>query len=112
MAAASEQVKLRDTVRGKRYRFFEAQGVDELVSITMGLAQEMWALKERQTVVEAIMADKDVVLGEEIESFELEPGQRAQLEADRKAFIDRIFFILREQSEALQDDEIPDPEPP
>ena len=37
-----EKTPLRYSVKGKRMKFFDAQGVDELVSICMGLAQEMW----------------------------------------------------------------------
>ena len=43
--STESKVPLRYSVKGKRMRFFDAQGVDELVSICMGLAQEMWVIK-------------------------------------------------------------------
>ena len=36
-----DAIHIRDTVRGEPHRFFDAQGVDELVSISMALAQEL-----------------------------------------------------------------------
>jgi len=98
------KTKLRYSVRGKRFQFFDAQGVDELVSINMALAQELWVVKERQATMEAVAAAKGIVLPEEIEDHEFSDDQKEALEAERKAFIDRIFFILREEAEALEDD--------
>ncbi|MBL8628358.1 MAG: hypothetical protein JNM81_01930 [Rhodospirillaceae bacterium] len=98
------QTKLRDTVKGKQYRFFDAQGIDELVSITMQLAQELWVVKERLASVEAAAAKKGVLLGDDVEGYAFSPEQQAILEDEKKKFIDRVFFTLREQSEALDSD--------
>jgi hypothetical protein len=103
--------KLRYSVKGKHIKFFDAQGVDELVSIAMTLAQELWVVKERLATVEAAAAKKGVLLGDEVEGFAYTPEQRAALEDEKRAYIDRVFFTLREQAEAL---EVPvdEPEPP
>ena len=101
---------LRYSVKGKRMRFFEAQGVDELVSICMGLAQEMWVIKERQVVMESIAAKKGVVLPDDIEGYEFSDEERAKLDSEKHGFIDRIFFTLREEAEALAAE--PEDEPP
>lgn len=98
------RTKLRDTVKGKQYRFFEAQGVDELVSICMQLSQELWVVKERLATVEAAAAKKGVLLGDEVEDHVFTPEQRAIVDEEKKQFIDRVFFTLREQSEALTAD--------
>ena len=34
------------------------------------------------------------------------------MEAEKKAYIDRVFFTLREQAEALEGDEGAEPPPP
>jgi hypothetical protein len=104
--------KLRYGVKGKQIRFFDAQGVDELVSIAMTLAQELWVVKERLATVEAAAAKKGVMLAEEIETLAFTPEQRAALDAEKKAFIDRVFFTLREQAEALEADATAEPPPP
>lgn len=101
---------LRYSVKGKRMRFFDAQGVDELVSICMGLAQEMWVIKERQVVMESLAAKKGVVLPDDIEGYAFSDEERVKLDREKHGFIDRIFFTLREEAEALA--AAPDNEPP
>ena len=104
--------KLRYSVKGKHINFFDAQGVDELVSISMALAQELWVVKERMAVMEAVAAKKGVILSEEIETHQFTPDQRAAVEDEKKGFIDRIFFTLREQAEALEIDSKGEPATP
>jgi len=99
--AKKSKTKLRHGVKGKQLRFFGAQGVDELVSICMTLAQELWVVKERLATVEATAAKKGVILGDDIEGYAFTPEQRAIVEDEKKKFIDRVFLTLREQSEAL-----------
>ena len=110
--AENEKIKLRDTVRGKRYRFFDAQGVDELVSMVMALAQELWTVKERNAVIEALATEKGLITPDDIENYPLSDEQKAKLDEERQAFIDRIFFVLREEAEGLEPQTIPEPIPP
>ena len=100
--AKKSQAKLRHSVKGKQIKFFEAQGVDELVSICMTLAQELWVVKERLATVEAAAAKKGVVLAQDVEGYAFTPEQRAIVDDEKKQFIDRVFFTLREQTEALE----------
>lgn len=104
--------KLRDTVRGKQPRFFSAQGVDELVSISMALAQELWVLKERQVAFEEAAARSGLCL--DLEQLEFSEEVQARLDAERAVFLDRIFFTLREEAERHSDaaEVAPDPEEP
>jgi len=86
--------RLKDLTRGKQPRFFDVQGVDELVSITMGLAQELWAVRERLAAVEAL--GKEGVSAAAVEAYEFSEEERAALGQERKEFIERIYFVLRE----------------
>ena len=104
--------KLRYSVKGKQYKFFDAQGVDELVSISLTMAQELWVVKERLAVFEAIAAKKGLVLADEIENFEFTPDQRSAVEDEKRGFLDRIYFTLREQAEALEVDAKNEPAAP
>ena len=88
------ETRLQDLTRGKQPRFFDVQGVDELVSITMGLAQELWAVKERLAAVEAL--GKADISAAAVEAYEFSDEERAALDRERKEFIDRIYFVLRE----------------
>ena len=86
--------RLRDLTRGKQPRFFDVQGVDELVSITMGLAQELWAVRERLAAVEAVGTAG--ISAAAVEAYEFSDEERAALDRERREFIDRIYFVLRE----------------
>ena len=88
------EIRLKDLTRGKQPRFFDVQGVDELVSITMGLAQELWAVKERLAAVEAL--GKAGISTAAVEAYEFSEDERAALDRERREFIDRIYFVLRE----------------
>lgn len=102
---------LRYSVRGRKTQFFRAEGVDELVSICMTLAQELWVVKERLAAYEALAAKKKVFSQKEIDGFTFSPAQRAKLDAESQAFIDRVFFTLRERVEGLAAD-ADEPAPP
>ena len=97
MSRESPKTRLKDLTRGKQPRFFDVQGVDELVSITMGLAQELWAVKERLAAVEAL--GKAGISTAAVEAYEFSEEERAALDRERKEFIDRIYFVLREGDE-------------
>ena len=88
------ETRLRDLTRGKQPRFFDVQGVDELVSITMGLAQELWAVRERLAAIEAI--GKAGISTAALEAYEFSDEERAALDRERQEFIERIYFVLRE----------------
>ena len=88
------ETRLRDLTRGKQPRFFDVQGVDELVSITMGLAQELWAVRERLAAVEAL--GKTGISTADVEAYDFSDDERAALDRERKEFIERIYFVLRE----------------
>ncbi len=94
MSKDSPETRLRDLTRGKQPRFFDVQGVDELVSITMGLAQELWAVRERLAAVEAL--GKAGISTAAVEAYEFSEDERAALDRERREFIDRIYFVLRE----------------
>ena len=94
MSRDSPKTRLRDLTRGKTPKFFDVQGVDELVSITMGLAQELWAVKERLAAVEAL--GKAGLSAAAVEAYEFSEEERAALDRERREFIDRIYFVLRE----------------
>lgn len=94
MPKESPGTRLKDLTRGKQPRFFDVQGVDELVSITMGLAQELWAVKERLAAVEAL--GKAGISTAAVEAYEFSEEERAALDRERREFIDRIYFVLRE----------------
>ena len=103
---------LRYSVKGKRMRFFESQGVDELVSICMGLAQELWVYKEKQAIIEDLLNQKKMISDNDLEKHSFSDEKRLSLDNERQEFIDRIFFTLREEAESRQHSSNSEPDPP
>jgi hypothetical protein len=109
---AATYAPIRDTVKGKRMKFFDAQGVDELVAISMALAQELWAVKARLAAVEKVADKHGLPLAQEVEQLQFDGNEKQQLANQRQAFIDRVFHTLREEAEALEAGSMEEPAPP
>ncbi len=109
---SDKDFSMRYSVRGKPQRFFDARGVDELLAVTMALAQELWAVRERQSAYESIAKSKGLALEDEAERHRFSASEREKLDAERAAFIDRIFFVLKEQAEGVRVADPAEPEAP
>ena len=101
-AEAASYPPIRDTVKGKRMKFFEAQGVDELVAMVMAMAQELWTVKARMAAIEKVADKHGLPLAQELETLEFDANEQQQLAQQRQAFIDRVFHTLREEAESLE----------
>jgi len=62
------------TVRGKRPKIYEQQGLDHLMAITTALVQEVAVLRDRIDLVERVAESKGVIIQDEIENFTLLVG--------------------------------------
>ncbi|PPR79855.1 MAG: hypothetical protein CFH01_00163 [Alphaproteobacteria bacterium MarineAlpha2_Bin1] len=104
--------KIRYSVRGKKSRFFESDGVDELVAICMSMAQELWVVKEELALLKNLTMKKGLLTRKELENFKFTIKQKTELDKDNKDFIDRVFFTLRESVEAVDSSHDEPPTPP
>ena len=108
---SNDENKLRYSVRGKKSRFFESDGVDELVSICMSIAQELWVVKEELAMIKNLTINKGLITKKDLDNFKFTTRQKEDLNKDNKEFIDRVFFTLRESVEAAEA-EPDEPKPP
>ncbi len=109
---SDDESKLRYSVRGKKSRFFESEGVDELISICMSIAQELWVVKEELTLLKNLTLNKGLLTQKELEKFKFSIKQKTELDRENKEFIDRIFFTLRESVEAVETNQNEPESPP
>lgn len=86
--------------RGRRASFFSQDGVDQLVTMVLELATEIWVLRERLFTLEAVAGKAGLGLTEGIESFSATPSQAAQLERMRAAMLDQLFRTLQAEPAA------------
>ena len=78
----------------KRPAFFPEQGTDQLLSIVLELAAELWTVRERMYVMEAVSAAQGRPLREAIESYRLSPTQQAELADMRWRMTNNLFRAL------------------
>lgn len=86
------------TVRGKRPQMFDERGLDYVMAITMALAEEVSALRDRLDLVERVAHKKGVVLSDEIEGFALDDAALTEREVRRQAYMDRLFAVYHQET--------------
>jgi hypothetical protein len=79
---------------GKRPTFFPEAGVDQLLSMVLELAAELWVVRERLYRAEAVAETKAPGFAGLVESTPLSPAQEAELTRMREAFTQNLFRSL------------------
>lgn len=98
----TERPKLPRTVRGKRPQFVPTEGVDEVMSMVLVLAQELTILRERQNLTEKLLAARGIDIATEIEAFEPDDAHLRAREAELQSFYGRLFYTLKQRREELE----------
>ncbi len=101
----SETSKLRRHIRGKRPQFFDDPAVDKLLGIVTALAQEVSVLRDRHDAVERILDSKGTMTRAELEAFEADPDAEAERKAEREAYLQRVFRVIRREGGEYTADE-------
>jgi hypothetical protein len=90
--------------RGKRPYFFEHRDTDRLLSIVWALAAELAVTRERLDTVERLLARRDVLEREAIESFEPTPDDARERGEWHIEYLSRLLRGLQQEIEALKRD--------
>ncbi len=93
--------------RGQRHQFFEADGVDELLSCVLRLTSEMSALSERLYLAERVLEGKGIDMAGEIERYRLSEADEAALSHERQRLIETVLAQLGASgtgTESIEDD--------
>jgi hypothetical protein len=80
--------------RGKRPRFFSASGTDELMSMVLELTAELWVVKKRLYLLERVAGQAGVPLTPQIEGYELNEEEVAELDERRRLLISTVLRSL------------------
>jgi len=89
------------TVRGKRPKIYDQQGLDHLMAITTALVQEVAVLRDRIDLVERVAESKGIILQDEIEAFELKQNDLEARELWRTKYLGRIYAIFEQEAAEL-----------
>ena len=60
----------------------------------LGMARELWVLRDRQRVLEALLAERGIVAADAVSSHQPDAALQAQLDADCRAYIQRLVADL------------------
>jgi len=81
---------------GRRPAFFSPDGVDQILTMVLELATELWVLRERVFVIEAVAAEHGLPLKAAVESYALSDAQRAELAGMRGEMMNQLFRTLNQ----------------
>ncbi len=77
--------------RGKRPRFFEAKGMDELMSMVLEVTTEVWVVKKRLYLLERVANNAGISLTPGIENYELNEDEIKDLDNLRHKLIATVL---------------------
>lgn len=92
---------VKRTVRGKRPKIYEQQGLDHLMAITTALVQEVAVLRDRIDIVERVASSKGIIMQDEIEAFVLKQNDLEERELWRTKYLARIYAIFEQEAAEL-----------
>jgi hypothetical protein len=97
----------------RRPEFFEERGMDQLFSVVMELAAEVWVLRERIYAHEAVALEAGMPGSEAIEAWQASEDQRLELAEMRHQMFQSLFRTIDTGAPPVSDDgETADPIPP
>lgn len=86
--------------RGARPVFFDDDGAtDAVLAIVTALATEVWALRERLSSLEAVLAKAGVVDQSAVEAYQPDEVEAASRAEEASAFTGRVFRVFEEMRE-------------
>ena len=65
--------------------------VDDLATVVMNLAREVWVQRDRNAVLEGILVDKGILSPDEVDRFVPAGAADVALERERERFVKELF---------------------
>ena len=87
----------------KNKRLLEPQDVDQLGQALVTLTQELWVLKDRQRILEAMLEDAGLLDRAKLETREPDTALAEELDEQRRALIDNVLGALSAPSADRRD---------
>ncbi len=85
---------LQRAAAGRRQTFFEQDGMDQLVSMVLELATELWTVRQRLYVLERAVEGQSAPLSDLVETYQPSATEQAELEAMRAKMVRELFRAL------------------
>jgi hypothetical protein len=85
----------------RRRKALKADDIDNVGQAVLTLAKELWVLKDRQMVTEAVLAKRGIDISEEISTFQPDPALEARLKSEREAMVKKLMQDLSGEYDPL-----------
>jgi hypothetical protein len=87
--------------KGKRPYFLENSEIENVLNITMALAQEVAVLRERTDTLERLLESKGMFARRELDAFVPNKLQANERAFAHQQFIARILRIIQQENESM-----------
>jgi hypothetical protein len=95
MSGEQDEARARAAAElASRAKFLGPDQVDDLARAVITLAREVWVLRDRQRVLEAVLAEKGIEVAQAIEHHQPSAELQARLDAEPKAFVQGLMQAL------------------
>ena len=88
--------------KGKRPQFLDDPAVERVLSIAVAVATELAVLRERVDTIERLLEKNGSLVRADIENFR-DPQAHVERSQWQKEYVARIFRMLQQDREALED---------
>lgn len=84
--------------RSSRPQFFEERGLDQMMSVVLGIAQELSVLRDRVDSIERLLDAKGSLTRAELEAWRPDAAAEAERQQRRADYLQRIFRAIRHEA--------------
>ena len=77
-----------------KFQFLGPDRVDDLGRAVFTLAREVWVLRDRQRILEQVLAERGVDVADAIDRYQPGPELQQRLDAERAAFVKELLGAL------------------
>ena len=81
-------------VQPRRRQALRPEDIDKLGQALLTLASELWAVKDRQYVTEAVLKAKGIDISKDVETYVPDPELEAKLSEERQALIKKVVLDI------------------
>ena len=82
-------------VQPRRRKALQGEDMDKLGQALLTLASELWAVKDRQFVTEAVLRAKGIDISEEVDTYTPDPELEAKLAEERQDLVKKVVLDLK-----------------
>jgi hypothetical protein len=75
-------------------RILPPASLDRVADAVLALARELWVVRDRQILLEAVLADRGIDVTAMIDDFTPDPAFQARLDAERDRLIEAVATAL------------------